>query len=80
MEGKVKVVLNTKAVGSFLKGQEMSALLAGVTGRIQQTLGAEYETDVKQMGTRVISSVYTEDKKALKDNLENNTLLKAVQT
>lgn len=80
MANKVKVVLNTAAVGSLLKGQEMSDLLAGVTGRIQQALGPEYETDVKLMGTRVISSVYTEDKKALKDNLENNTMLKAVQT
>ena len=40
--------------------------------------GDGYATDVYQAGTRVIASVYTETEEAMKDNLENNTLLKAV--
>ena len=40
--------------------------------------GDGYATDVYQAGSRVIASVYTETEEAMKDNLENNTLLKAV--
>ena len=49
-----------------------------VADQVAAKAGDGYATDVYQAGTRVIASVYTETEEAMKDNLDNNTLLKAV--
>lgn len=76
---KVQIELNYKGVGQLLKSENMQDALESVTAKIAQNAGSGYANDVKVMGTRAISSVYTTSKKAAKDNLKNNTLLKAVQ-
>lgn len=75
---KVKVVLNRSAVGALLKSQEIANCVEKEAEAIKGRAGDGYETDIYKASTRVISSVYTEDYKAMKDNMKNNTLLKAV--
>ena len=75
---KVKVVLNLPAVGALLKSQEVANCVEREAKIIQGRAGDGYETDVYKASSRVISSVYTENYKAMKDNMKNNTLLKAV--
>lgn len=75
---KLKIELNYAGVGELLKSQEISDALKETAERVAARAGGGYATDTYQAGTRVIASVYTETEEAMKDNLENNTLLKAV--
>ncbi|MBQ0113619.1 MAG: hypothetical protein KBT03_10850 [Bacteroidales bacterium] len=74
---KTKIVLNSKGVRELLKSSEVRDYIKSEADAIKGRCGSGYATDSKYMGTRVISSVYTETKEAYQDNLENNTLLKA---
>lgn len=75
---KIRVELNYAGVGELLKSQEIADTVKEVAEQVAARAGDGYATDVYQAGTRVIASVYTETEEAMKDNLENNTLLKAV--
>ena len=75
---KIRVELNYAGVGELLKSQEIADTVKEVAEQVADRAGDGYATDVYQAGTRVIASVYTETEEAMKDNLENNTLLKAV--
>lgn len=72
----VRIEVDYNAVGRLLKSDDVANALSKITSDIAARVGDEYQTDTKVMGTRVIASVYTEDKAALQDNLDNNTLLK----
>lgn len=74
----VKIELNSAGIAELLKSQEMADIVSEVSMQVASSCGVGYAADIKQMPGRVISSVYTEDEAAYKDNLENNTLLKAV--
>lgn len=65
--------LNYKGVGQLLKSTEMQRVLEDHAQGIAKRAGAGYTAKV--MPTRAIVVV---EPKAAKDNLENNTLLKAV--
>ena len=73
-----RIELNYAGVGELLKSQEIADTVKEVAEQVAARAGDGYATDVYQAGTRVIASVYTETEEAMKDNLENNTLLKAV--
>jgi hydroxymethylglutaryl-CoA reductase len=75
---KIRVELNYAGVGELLKSQEIADTVKEVAEQVAARAGDGYATDVYQTGTRVIASVYTETEEAMKDNIENNTLLKAV--
>ena len=75
---KVKIELNDAGFIELLKSQDIANAVKEVAEQVAARAGDGYATDVYQAGTRVIASVYTETKEAMKDNLENNTLLKAV--
>lgn len=75
---KVKIKLNDAGFVELLKSQEIAAAVKEVAEQVAARAGDGYATDVYQAGTRVIASVYTETEEAMKDNLDNNTLLKAV--
>lgn len=70
--------LNSEGVRELLQSQEMQNALQEIATDIQSKCGADYATDVQVMQTRAIASVYTDNAEALKDNSENNTLLKAL--
>lgn len=75
---KVKVSLSYAGIGSILRSQEMAACVKAEADRCASGLGEGYQTDSKSMGTRQIASIFTATSEAAKDNMKNNSLLKAV--
>ena len=73
-----KFELDRDGMNELLHSKEVEEAIHDKSREIAAKLGSAYETDVKQMPTRVISSVFTTDKRAISDILKNNTLLKAV--
>ena len=74
----IKVELNHTAVGELLKSSEMQELIKSYADEIAKRAGEGYASDTYNAGSRVIASAYTETEEAMEDNLENNTLLKAM--
>lgn len=74
----IKVELNHTAVGELLKSSEMQELVKSYADEIAERAGEGYASDTYNAGSRVIASAYTETEEAMEDNLENNTLLKAM--
>ena len=72
---KMRFKLNYKGVGELLHSKEMESVLMGYANTVAGNAGDGYKA--KQMGTRVI--VVADSSKAAQDNLDNNTLLKAVR-
>ena len=77
--GKVKFKLNTSGVRAILQSDEMMSICKEYADGIQARAGEGYETDTFVGKNRVNASVFTATPEAMKDNLENNTLLKAVK-
>lgn len=75
----VRVELNSKGIQEMLKGEDMQALLKEKATEIADRAGNGYEVNVFVGKTRANASVSTKTKKAMRDNLQNNTLLKAVK-
>ena len=76
---KKKFELNRSGVAELLKGQEMQALLAEKASEIQSRCGDGYEHDVYVGKTRANAMVQATTYQAKRDNLKNNTILKAVR-
>lgn len=77
---KVKFKLNYKGVRELLLSPEMLNVVKKHADGIQQRAGDGYEVSAYASGkTRVNASVRAITDKAIKDNLENNTLLKAMR-
>lgn len=70
-----KFVLNRKTVGDILKSEGIRDAMLVKAQQISSNAGDGYRAIV--MPTRAI--VVPDTKKAAQDNLDNNTLLKAVQ-
>lgn len=74
---KFKFELNRKGVAELLHSKEMQGVLMEYAKQVGDNAGEGYI--VKQMSTRAIAvEAYSDDAK--QDNLQNNTLLKAVHT
>ena len=75
------IVCDYDQIGALLKGSEVQDMLQTAADEIKNRAGDGYTAGTKTMGTRVIASVATEDENydAMRDNLENNTLLKALK-
>ena len=76
---KIRFELNRAGVRELLRSQEMAAGLSDLAAGIAGRCGEGYASDVKTMPTRVIASVYTETDAAVRDNSENNTILRSLQ-
>lgn len=80
MSLRVKVVLNKDAVRSqLLKSPEMMAVCEERAREIAARCGDGYAVDTHQGKTRVNAMVYADTYEAYRDNLKNNTILKAVK-
>lgn len=75
MSDKFKFKLNYAGVGQLLKSEEMTSVLKSYADQASARAGDGYDVYVGR--TRVNVSVASEE--AAQDNLENNTLLKAVR-
>ena len=76
---KKKFELNRAGVAELLKGQEMQDLLTEKAAEIQGRCGDGYEHDVYVGKTRANAMVQATTYQAKRDNLKNNTILKAVR-
>lgn len=77
---KVEIKLNTAEVGRLLRSDDVGNYLSEVAQTVQTRCGDGYDVDDYAAPTRRVASVFTADTNAMKDNLKNNTLLKAVST
>lgn len=73
---KFRFELNRAGVRQLLNSPEMIRVLESNARRVSDNAGDGYE--IKHMSTRVIA-VETSTEKTVQDNLEHNTLLKAVR-
>jgi len=76
---KVQVELNSDGVKELLRSPEMAAICKEHAKAIANRAGSGYSVTTYTGSTRVNASVITETTEAIRDNLENNTLLKAVR-
>lgn len=75
---ETRIVLNREGINALLHADELerglSELVSGIAGRC----GDGYESDTRQMPSRVIASVYTDSARARQDNQKNNTILRSL--
>lgn len=73
-------VLNRSGVAALMKSSEMQAILAEKAKAIKERAGDGYKQDVFVGKTRANAMVSADSIKAKRDNMKNNTLLKAVRS
>ena len=76
---KVKFILNRKGVSQLLKGEEIQTVLESYGTDIKKRAGEGYDMNSRVGKTRANTMVYADSIRAKRDNLKNNTLLKAMK-
>lgn len=76
--GTVKIVLNSDGVRQLLKSSGVQKLLKDKASEIRGRCGDGYEQDIHIGENRANAMIWAETPKAKHDNLQNNTILKAV--
>ena len=79
MSDKVRVELNSEGVKELLQSSEMMGVCRDLAQGIANRAGDGYIVTTHTGRTRVNASVYAATNKAKRDNMKNNTLLKAVK-
>ena len=72
----VRIELNSAGVRELLRSGEMGEIVYGLAASAATRCGDGYSADRKLMPTRVVASVFTETKEAMRDNMQNNTILR----
>lgn len=75
---KVKFVLNRSGVRDLLRSKEMMDICKEYADKAQQSLGDGYEVTTHTGANRVNAMVAAESYAAKRENLKENTILKAV--
>lgn len=75
---KVKFELNRAGVRELLKSPNMAAICSERASSVRSRAGVGYDVSVKTGANRVYANIYTATPEAMRDNYENNTLLKAL--
>ena len=76
---KVEIVLESSNINAWLRSEDMKSMLEARAAQVAATAGTGYAYRTHDTGQRIIATVYAETDEARKDNLENNTLLKALK-
>ncbi|MBO0478726.1 hypothetical protein JZO72_03705 [Vagococcus fluvialis] len=76
---KNKFKLSYSGVGQMLKSTEMQKVLSDKASEVKKRAGDGYEQDVYVGKNRANAMVRASTYKAKRDNMKNNTLLKAVR-
>jgi hypothetical protein len=71
--------LNYKGVGELMKSEAMQAVLNEYATNIKNRCGNGYEQDIYVGKSRANAMVKATTHQAKRDNLKNNTILKAVR-
>lgn len=75
---KPRIKGNYTGIGSLLRAPEIESVTAETASGILSRCGNGYASDTKNGQHRKVISIYTADYASSVDNLENNTLLKAL--
>lgn len=75
---KVRIELNRAGVRDLMRSAEMQGVLEEAASPIMARLGAGYGQDSRVGKTRCNVSIHADSAEAKRDNMDNNTLLKAV--
>ena len=75
----VKIVLNEQGVRELLRSDEIKAFCEERAGKALNGLGDGYELKTVMWPDRVTTSIHAESYQAKKDQLKNNTILKALR-
>lgn len=75
---KVKIELNSDGVRDLLRSSEIMEVCKSHADQIAARAGSGYEVTTFTGKNRVNASVHAATEEAYRDNLKNNTLLKAV--
>lgn len=75
---KVKIELNSPGIRELLRSEEMQAVLEEQAEKIAERCGAGYAHDTYLTGGRAVASAFAETPEAIRDNLENNTILRSL--
>lgn len=78
MAKSVKIKLNSAGIRELLKSQAMADECMTVARGIQQRAGEGYEVQSRNYPERTGAAVVAVTKEAIQDNLDNNTLLRAL--
>lgn len=76
---KVRIELNSAGVREMLKSDGMKAICMQQASAIRSRCGDGYEVDSYNGKNRVNAMVFASSPKAKKENLKNNTILKAMK-
>ena len=76
---KTEIVLNSAGVRELLNSSEMEELCGQLGAQICGRCGEGYATDHRKGKTRANSMVWADTYQAKADNMENNTILKALK-
>ena len=74
----VEIKLNSDGVRELLKSSEIQAECMNQASGMQASLGGDYEIQAKYYPERSVAILFPRTSSAKQDNLENNTMLKAV--
>ena len=74
----IRVELNHDGIREFLRSAEVSELVSSYAEAAAEQLGEGYAADKSLQPTRQIASVYADTTAARRENLKNNSILKAV--
>ena len=77
-KSNVRVELNLAGINAMMKSAEIAGALQAAGEAVASAAGTGYAASTHQASWVAITNVYATDKKASKDNRDNNTLLKAV--
>lgn len=76
---KVTIELNSVGVREMLRSQEMMAICEEHANNAIGRLGSGYTVSTMTGKNRVNASVFAESYQARRENMENNTILKALR-
>ncbi|NLY46797.1 MAG: hypothetical protein GX053_12550 [Tissierella sp.] len=76
---KFKFVLNRASVRELMKSEEMQSILKDKADSALNSLGEGYKSDIHVGKNRANAMVYADTYQAKRDNLKNNSILKAVR-
>lgn len=76
---KFKFELNRSGVRALMQSEEMQSILKDKANNALNSLGEGYKSDIHVGKNRANVMVYADTYKAKKDNLKNNSILKAVR-
>lgn len=76
---KVTIQLNSEGVREMLRSEEMKTICEELANKAQGKLGDGYTVTSMTGKNRVNASIFAESYEAKRENMENNTILKALR-